>query len=88
MLWSHSRDIHVRVFQNKVIYSIPLYNDLVFNNFKAEYKFGSIIMTTFQEPIQYHLVKPSYDNQKVEMEQLAETDKYSLSHQLAYREMK
>lgn len=88
LLWSHCRDIRVEVFQHKVVYDIPLHNDLIFKNFKAEYVNGGIVLTTFQEPVQPHSAKLSYDNQLIEMERLDETDKYSVSHQLVYHEMK
>jgi len=85
-LWSHCRNINVEVFQNKVVYDIPLYNDLVFRNFKAEYKQGSLIITTFQEPTQHHLEGSSLHTAKSQMVALGETDKYSLSHQLVYHD--
>jgi hypothetical protein len=88
MLWSHTRDIYVKIFKNKVVYNIPLYSDLVFKNFKIEYKNNSIILTTFQEPVQHHLEEPSCGNQIIGQEQPAENDKYSLSHQQAFHEMK
>lgn len=87
-LWSHCRNIDVIVYQNKVVYTIPLYSDLLFKNYKIEYKHESIILTTFQEQVQPHLVKSSCDNQLIDLEQPAENDKYSLSHQLVSREMK
>jgi hypothetical protein len=49
-LWSHTRNIDVTVFQNKVVYAIPLYNDLLFKNFTVEYKHKSLILTTWLEP--------------------------------------
>jgi hypothetical protein len=48
-LWQHCREIRVSVFHNKVIYTIPLYSDLLFKNYKLEYKDESIILTTFKE---------------------------------------
>jgi hypothetical protein len=87
-LWSHCRNINVNVFQHKVVYDIPLYGDLVFKNFKVEYKNDSIILTTFREPVELHLKELSYDNHQIEMEQPGENDKYWLSRQQVCREMK
>jgi hypothetical protein len=87
-LWSHTRNVNVSVFQHKVVYDIPLYNDLIFKNFKAEFRHGSMIITTFQEPTPPHSAKPSCDNPLIESVRLDETDKYSLSHQLVFHEMK
>jgi hypothetical protein len=87
-LWSNCRNINVNIFQHKIVYDIPLYNDLIFKNLKVEFRNGSMIITTFQEPIEHHLVKPWYDNPLIESEQLDETDKYSVSHQLVFHEMR
>jgi len=50
-LWTHTRSIYVEVFQNKVIYSIPLNHEKVFSNFKVSYNKDSelLTLTTFQE---------------------------------------
>lgn len=87
-LWSHCRNINVEVFQNKVIYDIPLYGDLVFKNFKAEYKHGGLVITTFQEPTPHHLEESSLCTVKSQMVIPDENDKYSESYPLIYREMK
>lgn len=49
-LWSHTRDIRVVVYKNKVTYDLPLYNDLLFKNHVIDYKFNSLILTTFEDP--------------------------------------
>jgi hypothetical protein len=55
-LWSHTRDIRVVVYKNKVTYDIPLYNDLLFKNHIVDYKFNSLILTTFNEPTEKDFV--------------------------------
>ena len=32
-LWSHCRDIYVEVFQNKIVYTIPLHTETIFKSF-------------------------------------------------------
>jgi hypothetical protein len=33
MLWSHCRNIDVFVFQNKIVYNIPIYSESIFKFF-------------------------------------------------------
>jgi len=90
MLWSHCRDMRVEVFSNKIVYNIPIYSETIFKFFTYDLKKTSsgLRLTLSQVPTQLHSVKSSYDNQLIEKVQLDETDKYLLSHQLVFREMK
>jgi hypothetical protein len=88
LLWSHCRNITVDVFNHKVVYNIPLYGDLMFKNSKIEINDNSITLTFHQEPIEPDSVKSLCNNLTVEKERLDETEKYSVSHQLVFREMK
>jgi hypothetical protein len=45
MLWSHTRDIHIKVFPNKIVYDIPIYNETLFNCFKYKVEFIKISNT-------------------------------------------
>lgn len=89
-LWTHTRDINVAVFQHKVVYDIPLYNDLVFKNFRVDYNHRSLILTTYRcpSPTELRSAEPLCDNPLNESERLGESDTYSVSHQHLYREMK
>lgn len=80
--------MRVDVFQHKVIYDIPLGRETIFKNLKIEIKDNSIKLTTYQAPILPHSVKLSYDNSLVVMEPSVGNDKYSLSHQQVFHEMK
>jgi hypothetical protein len=33
MIWSQVRDMHVEVFQNKIVYNIPIYSESIFKFF-------------------------------------------------------
>lgn len=33
LLWAHCRDIRVEVFNNKIVYDIPVYNETIFKFF-------------------------------------------------------
>ena len=34
LIWSHCRDIYVEVFQNKIVYNIPVYHETIFKSFE------------------------------------------------------
>jgi hypothetical protein len=89
-LWTHCRSINVEVFQNKVIYSIPLNHEKVFSNFNVSYNKDSqmLKLTTFQELTRHHLEESSLHTVKIEKEIPDENDKYSESYPLASHEMK
>ena len=89
-LWTQSRNINVAVFQNKVVYDIPLYNDLLFKNFRVDYSHSSLLLTTYRcpSPTELHLGEPLCDSPLVESERSGGSDMYSVSHQHLYREMK
>ena len=36
LLWSHVRDIRVDVFNNKIVYDIPIYSEKIFKSFNYE----------------------------------------------------
>lgn len=38
-LWAHCRNMRLEVFQNKLVYTIPVYNETIFKmfNYKVEY---------------------------------------------------
>jgi hypothetical protein len=85
---SHCRNIDVFYHNTKTIYEIPLYGERLFKYTDFYLDKHYLKITLSQEPIQHHLEVSSCDNQITEKVQLAETDKYSVSHQLVYREMK
>jgi len=89
-LWSQCRTIDVAVFQRRVIYSIPVYHDVVYKNFHVEHRHGSLLLTCYQcpEPAEPHLVAPWSDTGALESVRPDGIDTYSPSHQLLYREMK
>jgi len=89
-LWTHSRNINVAVFQNKVVYDIPLYNDLLFKNFRVDYNHSSLLLTTYRSPspTELHLAEPLCDNPLNESERPGGSDTYSVSRQHLFREMK
>lgn len=89
-LWTHSRNIDVAVFQHNVVYSIPLYNDLVFKNFRVDYRNNSLLLTTYRcpSPTELRSAEPLCDNPLNESERPGGSDTYSVSHQHLYREMK
>jgi hypothetical protein len=33
LLWSHIRNIRVEVFNNKIVYDIPIYSEIIFKYF-------------------------------------------------------
>jgi hypothetical protein len=57
LLWAHTREIRLEVFQNKVVYDIPLGREPIFKNFKIEIKNGSIKLTTYQDTPQPHSLR-------------------------------
>jgi hypothetical protein len=36
LLWSHCRNITVAVFDNKIVYDIPIYSEIIFKYFSYE----------------------------------------------------
>jgi hypothetical protein len=89
-LWTHSRNINVAVFQGKVVYDIPLYNDLLFKNFRVDYTHSSLLLTTYRcpLPVALDLEEPLSYNPLVESERPGGSDRCSVSHQHLFREMK
>lgn len=87
LLWSHCRDIRVEVFNNKVIYNIPLANDLIFKYANVTYIDNSLRVIISQGQVQPHLEVFSLHSQK-NGELLGENEKYLRLNQQASREMK
>ena len=48
LLFGMYRDIYVQVFNNKLIYNIPLYSDKLFQNTKIEIVNNTIKLTFFK----------------------------------------
>ena len=84
LLWSHTRNIDVSVYSNKVVYRIPLYSDFIFKNYKIEYcqEGRELKLTTYQESVEPHLEESVSCNQTDLKVLPAETDTCSQSHQL------
>ncbi len=98
-LWAQCRNIRVNVFQNKVVYSIPLYNEninakitnysLHYDNFSQRLELTTCLEpTVYLEPTLPHSVESSLCTVKSETEIPVETDTYSESYPLASHEMK
>jgi hypothetical protein len=89
-LWSHTRNINVEVFQHKAIYSIPIYGDLIFKNYKVVYDehCQMLKLTTYLEPIPHHLEESLLHTVKTEKVLPDENDKYSESYPLVCHKMK
>lgn len=51
-LWAHCRNLRLEVFQNKLVYSIPVYNETIFKKFihKIEYDDSCKILRVTLEP--------------------------------------
>jgi hypothetical protein len=88
LLWSHCRDIRVEVFNNKVIYNIPLANDLIFKYANVTYIDNSLRVIISQGQVQPHLEVFSLHTAKSEKGLLGENEKYLRLNQQASREMK
>jgi hypothetical protein len=52
-LWFHCRNINVEVFQNKIVYNIPVYGETIFKLFKYNVEFlekSSTLRITLSKP--------------------------------------
>jgi hypothetical protein len=59
-LWAQCRDMRLEVFQNKLVYTIPVYNESIFKNFipKVEYNDSCKFLRITLEPSKSIREKP------------------------------
>jgi len=102
-LWAQCRNIRVNVFQNKVVYSIPLYGENInakilsytvnYDSFSQRLELTTCLdvvgsPTVYLEPTLHHSEESSLHTVKIETVPLDGNDKYSESYPLASHEMK
>lgn len=83
LLYTHSRDIYVKVFEKQVLYTIPIHNEKFYPHYKIVKESNHIKLLMSQEPISPHQEVSSYSSFYKPMEIPAESEKSSQSHQLS-----